>query len=325
MLLYDNGCAIFGNDLDIDLLKPSLVSFWADLTGPMRGITLVALASVCFATMHAMIRHVSVDLHAFEITFFRNFLGLIVFLPSILIHGFAPLRTRAWPLLSLRAILNAAAMLAFFYALTVAPLAQVTALWFSAPIFAALLSMVFLGEAYHARRWAALAAGCVGTLLIVRPGFTALDLGTVLAFGSAVLFGCTMTVVRALGRTETSITITAYMNIMLAILTLGPAISVWAWPEAGLWPWLIAIGAAGTCAQIAMAQALRETETSVIVPFSFLQLLWAAAYGYLFFAEVPGMFIWLGAAVIAGANSYMAYRENKLGIADRAKESVGSG
>lgn len=264
-------------------------------------------------------------MHAFEITFFRNVLGLLIFLPALYLHGLAPLRTKALPLLSVRAVINAGAMLSFFYALTISPLAQVTAIWFSAPIFAALLSMVFLGEAFHLRRWIAMAGGFFGIFLIARPGFAEIELGTALAFVSAILFGCTMTVVRALGRTESSLTITAYMNIMLAVLTIGPAIYVWQWPAAWLWPWLVAIGIAGTLAQYAMAQALKETETNVIAPVTFFQLIWAAAFGFVFFNQIPGRFIWIGAMVIVTATSYMAYREAKLGQADKTKDTVGAG
>ncbi len=298
---------------------------WAALPNHLRGIVLVLAASVCFATMHAMIRQVADQLHPFEITFFRNVLGLIIFLPALYLHGLAPLKTKAWRLLSVRAVLNASAMLSFFYALTISPLAQVTAVWFSAPIFAAILSMIFLGEAFHLRRWMALAAGFFGIFLIIRPGFAEVEFGIMLAFASAMLFGCTMTVVRALGRTESSLTITAYMNIMLAILTLGPALYVWQWPNTALWPHLVAIGITGTCAQYAMAQALKETETNIIAPVTFFQLIWAAAFGYIFFGQVPGRFIWIGAIVIVAATSYMAYRETKLGRADKTKETVGAG
>ncbi|MCZ6763319.1 MAG: DMT family transporter [Alphaproteobacteria bacterium] len=75
---------------------------------------------------------------------------------------------------------------------------------------------------------------------------------------------------------------------------------------------------------LAMDQSLQETETSFIVPFTFFQLIWASAYGFALFGEVPSSFVWIGATVTVGATSYMAYWENRLGTVDRSKESVGS-
>ena len=129
-----------------------LSATWADLPGTTRGIVMMLLSTLGFSVMHAIIRHVSADLHPIQIAFFRNFFGLVVFVPWFLRYGFKPLRTRNLKLHALRAALNVCAMFAFFTALGMTPLARVTALVFTAPIFATLLAMAVLGETFPLRR-----------------------------------------------------------------------------------------------------------------------------------------------------------------------------
>ena len=123
-----------------------LGAFWAVQTGTTRGIVLMMLSTLGFSGMHVMIRYLSGALDPIQIAFFRNFFGLIVFLPWFLRSGLTPLRTNQFKLHALRAGLNVCAMLAFFSALGMTPVSRVTALGFTAPLFAAVLSVFVLGE-----------------------------------------------------------------------------------------------------------------------------------------------------------------------------------
>jgi drug/metabolite transporter (DMT)-like permease len=289
-----------------------LTALWARLPGTTRGIVLMLLSTLGFSVMHALIRLVSAELHPVQIAFFRNLFGLVVFLPWYLRLGFAPLRTRRLKLHVLRAVLNVTAMFAFFTALSLTPIAQVTALGFTAPIFAALLAMLLLGEVVRLRRWAAIACGFLGALVILRPGLAPLDAGSLLTLGSALLWGLTLIVIRVLGRSESSLTITSYMNILLTLLSFVPALLVWRTPGAQTLAWLLAIGVLGTLAQLAVAQSLKEAETGVVMPFDFCKLIWVALLGYLLFGEVPGRFVWLGGILIFAGATVIAYRESQL-------------
>ncbi len=290
----------------------SLSAFWAAQTGVTRGIVLMILSTLGFASMHVMIRYLSGALDPIQIAFFRNFFGLIVFLPWFLRHGLAPLRTNQFKLHALRAGLNVCAMLAFFSALGMTSVSRVTALGFTAPLFAALLSVVVLGEVFRMRRWTATFCGFLGTLVILRPGFAEIDLGSLLVLFSALLWGCTLMVIKVLVRTESSLTITSYMNILLTLLSLVPALLVWRTPEGAQWFWLLAIGVVGTLAQLAIAQSLKEAEIGVVMPFDFLKLIWVAIMGYLFFAETPGLYVWIGGAMVFASATYIAIRESRL-------------
>ncbi len=287
-------------------------AFWSAQTGVTRGIVLMMVSTVGFATMHVLIRYISGELHPIQIAFFRNFFGLVVFLPWFLRYGLAPLRTKQLKLHGLRAGLNVCAMFAFFSALSMIPVTRVTALGFTAPLFTAVLSVLVLGEVFRLRRWTATLCGFIGTLVILRPGFAEIDLGSMLVLFSALLWGCTLMVIKVLARTESSLTITCYMNILLTLLSVVPALLVWRTPEGVVWFWLVAIGVLGTLAQLAITQSLKEADIGVVMPFDYLKMIWVAIMGYLIFGEVPGLYVWLGGAIVFAAATYIAIRESRL-------------
>ena len=278
----------------------------------LRAIGWVVLSTVLFSIMHAAIRHVSAGLHAFEIAFFRNVFGLLAVAPWLLPHLVDTLRTSRFRLHLTRAALNTVAMLMFFTALTIAPLTDVTALAFAAPLFAAALAAFFLHETVGIRRWAAILVDFAGAMVVLRPGVEAVSLGGGLSLVAAVFWGATLVVIRMLGRTESSVTTTAYMSLLMGPMSLVPALLVWVWPtwsELGI---LVVIGVLGNAAQLCMTQGLREADTAVVMPFDFLRLIWMAILGYWWFAEVPSLSTWIGGAIISASAVYIAYRERKL-------------
>ena len=183
--------------------------------------------------------------------------------------------------------------------------------------------MLFLGERFRVRRWAAIGVGFLGMLIILRPGFIALDIGAVMVIASAVFWGMAMVLIKILGRTESSVAITAWMGILLGLLSLGPAIWVWRDPTVAGWFGLIFIGFWGSIAQVSLAQALKEAEPTAIMPFDFLRLVWATLLAIWLFAETPDVFTWIGAAVIFSAGLYILHRERKATKAGLADTSPG--
>lgn len=293
-------------------MAATIKDIWHEMPATLRGITVMVISTVFFAAMHAAIRYISQDLHPFQIAFFRNFFGLLIFLPVALRTGLEVFRTKRLGLHFVRASLNICAMLSFFTALSITPIAKATALSFTSPLFMAVLSVLILGERMRVRRWTATILGFVGTLVILRPGLEAIDLGSVLVVGSASVWAITMIVIKFLARTDSSLTITAYMNLLLSVLSLGPAIYVWQNPDPFAWGVLLFIGIAGTLAQLLLTEALKQTEATAVMPFDFLKLVWAALFGYLLFTEVPTVFTWIGAAIIFASGFYIAYRESVL-------------
>ncbi len=278
----------------------------------LRGALLMAAAAACYAILHGSVRYVSSQPHPFEITFFRNLFGLIVLAPWFVVHGLKPLRTRRIGLHLLRASSNVIAMLMFFMALSMTPLAQVQALGFTAPLFTTVLAIFILGERVRLRRWTALIAGFIGALIIVRPGFQPIDTGSLLTVASAAIWAFTLITIKLLSRTDSAVTITAYMVLLMSPLSLLPALYYWTWPSPEMWLWLVVCGVSGTIAQLLMAQSFRVADATVVLPFDFTKIVWGALIGYLAFGEVVDIWTWIGASVIFSGVTYITYRERNL-------------
>ena len=290
---------------------PGLAEAWRAAPAVMRGIMLMCCSTVLFSSMHVLVRYVSQEMPPFQVAFFRNAFGMIVFLPLMASGGLGFLRTKRLGLHALRGLMNVAAMLMFFTALSLTPVARVTALAFTAPLFMALLSVLFLGDRFRIRRWMALIIGFAGTITILRPGMIPVDTGSMLVVGSSCMWAFAMVVIKILSRTESSFAITAYMNIFLAVFSLGPALWVWQDIPAHEWVWLVAIGVVGTIAQLALSQALKETEPTAVMPFDFLKLIWATVLGALVFGELPDLLTWVGGAMVFASGFYIAWREHQ--------------
>jgi len=224
---------------------------------------------------------------------------------------FAVLRTQRIGLHALRGVINIGAMLMFFTALSISPLAKVTALSFTAPIFMAVLAVLVLGERFRLYRWMAILLGFIGMLIILRPGLVAIDTGALLVTGAAALWAVAMILIKIMSRTESSLTIVAYMGIFLGVFSILPAL--WVWEPFGLQTlgWLALVGLFGTLAQMSLSQSLKETDPTALMPFDFLKLIWTATIGAWFFAEIPDVYTLVGAAVIFSSGLFIALRERQ--------------
>lgn len=288
----------------------------AGQASPLRGIALMVLSGLFAIAMNSAIRHVSAELHPFEIAFFRNIFGFGMLLPLLARYGgLRALRTRRLGLHAARGAFNAVGMLAFFLALTLAPLAEVAALNFTSPLFAALLAMLVLREKVGRRRQTGLLFGFLGALVILRPGMEVVSQGALVALLAAAAWACSMIIIKMLTRTETSLAITAYAALFIAAFSLPPALFFWQWPSPEAFAWLLLIGLLGSITQLCLAQAFTEADTTVVLPFDFLKLVWASLFGWLFFAEVTDLMTWVGGTVIFASATYVAIRERQAALA----------
>jgi drug/metabolite transporter (DMT)-like permease len=280
---------------------------------PPLGFLFMIGSTICFAGMHGGVRYLATQqhLHPFEIAFFRNFFGLLALAPWFLQQGLAPLRTQRLGLHGARALINVVAMLMFFMGLGLTPIAQVQALGFTAPLFASLLAIFFLREKSYLWRWSALIVGFIGALIIIRPGIKSVDLGSLLVLSSAAIWSCAIIIIKTLSRTDSSVTITAYMVLLMTPLSFVAAVFFWQWPNGEQLVWLAFVGISGTLAQLGMAQALRVADATSVLPLDFLKLIWGALIGYMAFAEVPDAGVWIGGVTVFAAATYTAYRESQ--------------
>ena len=287
---------------------------------PVRAISYMAIAAVLFVLMHTIIRGMAGELHPFEIAFFRAFLGIFVLAPVVIQDRGASLRTSKLKLHALRGVLNAGAMLCFFYGLSITPLAQVTALGFSAPLFATVLAVFILGEVVRVRRWTAIVIGFIGTLIILRPGVIDVGIGPVLIVLSSAIWSVALMVIKVMTRTESSVTISLYASIFLSPIILAAAFPFWEWPSLEQFARMFVLATFGTIAQTLMNQSLKLADTSVVLPVDFTKLIWASILGFLVFGEIPDVYTWVGGLLIFASTTYIAIRESRLKGTRKATE-----
>ena len=266
-------------------------------------------AMILFSTMGVFIKLSSSQLHPLEVVFFRNFLALFFLTPWIFHQRATVFKSNRKKLYTLRAIFNVVGMAAGFTALTLIPLAEATALSFTAPLFATLGAVLILGEIVRQRRIIAIFFGFVGMLIILRPGIEAVSPGALLAIANAITIAITVLIVKKLTTTEKPITIVAYMALLQTPMALIPALFYWEWPSLITWTWLFCLAGAGTIGHLMYTKAIQLAEVSQLQPIDFVRLPIIALFGYIVFAEQPSIWVWIGGAVIFLSTAYVTHRE----------------
>jgi drug/metabolite transporter (DMT)-like permease len=270
-----------------------------EVSKSFRAFFLMGLSVGILASLDAIVKIINAQgMHPFEIVFFRNVFGLIALLPFFIRVGFKELRTQRPMYHICRGTFHAGAMIMWFWALTVMPLADATALNFIMPIFASIGAILFMNERSKLMRWVSIGIGFLGMLLILRPGFREIDFGTWVVLSGAIFMAISKLMTKSLTRSERPSTIVAYMSLVLTFISFVPAVFVWTWPTLELWLWLITIGFIGSLAHVIQAQSFKEGDVTLVEPAGFLRLIWAAAVGYIIFGEIPQIWSWFGAAII---------------------------
>ena len=278
----------------------------------VRVAMLVVSAAGSLSAMHAIVRFLSPSIHPFELAFFRSLFGFIVILPLLLRGGIDSVRTHQPRLQMLRGVVSIAAMMSWFYGLSMVPLAEATALSFTNVIFGSLAAIIFLREKMTMARGIAVFIGFVGVLVILRPGFVQMDIGVVCVLFSALCWGCSVVIVKQLGRTDAAVSIVAWVGIQLSILSLPFALSVWVWPTMEEWLWLSLLGTLATIGHLCMVQGLKLTDAMTIFPLDFTRLIWASLFGLFIFSEWPDVWTFVGAGIIVISGNLMLYREDRI-------------
>ena len=279
---------------------------------PRAGIQVFALiifGTLTLSGMHALVRFVSHDIDPFEIAFFRNLFGFIIFVPWLVRNGLGVLKSERYGMHVLRGSINSCSMMCWFWGLSMTPLAQATALISTMPIFVALGASLYLGEKVGVARWTAVLLGLGGTLVIVGTEITTLDLGFVLIMCSTLFATGSRIFAKELSDTDGAATIVTWVTIIMTPITLVPALFVWKWPDLHSLVWLIAIGVLGTTSHVCIVRAYKWLDVSLVEPFLFLRLLWAAAIGFVLFNEIPTLNTWIGGAIIGIAIAALALYE----------------
>lgn len=275
-----------------------VIAAYAAVPPPVRGVLFMMIAALGVVAMNVSIRQIADDIHPFVIAFFRHTIGVCLLVPMFVRPGSNPFRTANFPLQGLRALLNVIAMLAYFLALTMEPLAKVVALTFTAPLIATVGAVLLLGEKVTRARYFALALGLIGALIILRPWAVEISTGSLLLILSSATWGIALVVIKVLSRTDSPITIAIYASLLQLPVCLIAALFYWQWPTPHQLLVMGFIAVFGSTTQIALAQAFREADATVVLPADFTKLVFAGLAGWLFFSELPEVWIWIGGTVV---------------------------
>ncbi|CAH0228705.1 DMT family transporter [Roseomonas sp. CECT 9278] len=280
-------------------------------TATLRGMAWMALAGFQFCLLNAVARHLAQDLDPFQTQFLRYLAGLVVLLPFILRTGLAAwrphdLRGQAW-----RGLVHTAGLLLWFWALPHIALADTTAIGFTGPIFIMAGAVLFLGEPFVRARWIAAGVGLLGIAVVVAPQFTGTGGGfwSLVMLATVPLFAASFLITKALTRRDRPEVIVAWQAITVTIFTLPFALPGWTWPTAEQWGWFLLTGLLGSAGHWCLTEAFRIADISATQPVKFLDIIWAAALGWLVFSDVPAATTFAGAAIIFAATTWIARRE----------------
>lgn len=272
-------------------------------------IALIVLGTMTLSSMHALVRFVSHEIDPFEIAFFRNLFGFLIFIPWLARRGVGVLKTGNIGLHLLRGGINSGSMMCWFWGLSLTPLAQATALIATMPIFVAIGASLYLRETVGSVRWIATVLGLAGTLVIVQPGVSTISTGFILIMCSTLFATGSRIFAKELSDTDGAATIVAWVTIIMTPITLVPALFVWKWPDLQSLIWLVAIGVLGTTSHVCIVRSYKWLDVSLVEPFMVLRMVWAAAIGFVVFAEIPTIETWIGGAIIAATIVYLALYE----------------
>jgi len=280
---------------------------------PVAGILWVTLSMALLSGLAALGKYAAArGVPPLEVVFFRNLFCVLTLSPLLYWRGVSLVQSPQLPLYGLRAGLSLLSMLAWFTALSMIPLAELTAISFLAPLFGTLAAILMLGEAVRWRRLTALLAGFLGAMIILRPGASPVGLGQLLAVVSALTMGFVAPLVKQLTLKDDADKIVFLTNLIITPLSLIPALFVWVWPPLDVWLVFIGIGMLAVAGHLALVRGFASTDASLVMTFEFSRLPFAVLIGWIVFGETTDVWTWIGALVIFGSALYITRRESML-------------
>jgi len=242
---------------------------------------------------------------------FRSIGALLILLPFVMIMGRAIWHTNNFKLQFGRNFVHFAAQLGWITGVGLLPLAEVFAIEFTAPIWATILAVLFLGERLNRGRIVAVVFGFVGILIILRPGVAVIDHGTLAVLGAAVGFAMTLTITKHMTRTDAPIVILLYMSVIQLPMGIALSAFVWVTPDWLQLFWLLVVGAVGLSAHYCTAKALSIADQTIVVPMDFMRLPLIVVVGLLLYNETAQLPVLIGAMIIFAGNYYSIRLENR--------------
>lgn len=279
------------------------------LSANLRGALWMLASAACFGVHGPIVRELSYQLDPMVISFGRSVVLLAVLAPFLMRDGWRSLATSQPLLMGFRGLASAGGLMLLIYAQAHMPLARVTALTFTAPLFAIVGAALVLRERVGASRWIATLVGFAGTVIILRPGVDGIEPIALAPLGAALFVAMSNLTAKSLSASHGATTLVAWVAICSVVLTAVPALFVWSWPDLAGFGWLAALGCVTAGAHQCLVRSFAVADASAVMPYDYTRLLFTAAIGWYAFGEVPATTLWIGAAIIVGATIFNARQE----------------
>lgn len=289
---------------------------------PVKAIAWMIGALASFTVMAVSVRELSAGMHAFEMLFIRSAIGAAILAVVLCYRGWGQLKTLRIAGHVLRNVVHFAGQTFWIFGIALLPLATVSAIEFTTPIWGALMAVLFLGERMNRGRWLAFAMGFLGILIILRPGLAVVSGGALVMLACTFCFGATNAMTKWLTRSEAALAILFYMVAMQTVFGAVASIFVWVPIQAADWPWLLLLALTGLSAHYSLVRALAAADATFIMPFEFLRLPLVAVIGFLLYAETFDPIILVGAALIFAGNYYSLRQENRAAKTSQTTETA---
>tara|TARA_B100000686_G_scaffold354093_1_gene462624 strand:+ start:1032 stop:1961 length:930 start_codon:yes stop_codon:yes gene_type:complete len=288
--------------LKISILKKSLViNYWNNLNHNIKGFIFILIASATFPIMGTIIKYLTIELHPFQVAFFRCFFGFLIILPLIIKNKpFTIIKTNRFSMHLLRGLFGIGAIMAGFSALSMMPLASAVTLGFTRILFLVPLAIIFLGEKPGQLRILLTFFGFIGVAIMINPNNSesVTVFAATIALLGAFFVSCVKLTIKSLSNDQATLTIQFYYGIISTIGLLIPCFLFW--KNMNLYQIFLVLIAAicGTIAQMLTIWGLRLGAATIVMPADYTRLIFATFYGYLIFYEIPILNEILGAIVI---------------------------
>ena len=278
-----------------------------------RGMLWATSAGLSFALLNTLMKQMSIELPPLQTLFLRYFAGLLIMLPFVMPGGLRNLRTNHLRGQLARGAVHYAGLILWFVALPHLPITTTTALGFTGPIFIMLGATLFLGERMHAVRWLSAAVGLVGVAIVLGPKLGSSDWGySLLMAASAPVFAASFLLAKMLTRHDSPSVIVTWQALTVSLFALPWALWVWVWPTPTQWLLFLLLGGLGSLGHWALTRAYAISDITTAQPVKFLDLVWAAILGWIFFADIPALATLIGGTLIIAATIWLARRESRM-------------
>lgn len=274
----------------------------------IRAIVFMMVGGLSMVLMQASVKLLSDALHPFVITLFRALLVFIIILPILLWNGLGTVKTSSVKLQVIRGGVGGVCMLCMFTGFSLVSLPEATSLLFTVPIFATILSVMFLSERVGIKRWGAIFLGFAGILVITRPDVS-LNLGHLLLLSAAILWSISIVIAKKLTEKDTIISITFWQAMGCVPLALIASLFVWETPTLIQLLYLLGIAGLGTLGHALVYASLKLGKVSFLLPLDYIRIIWSTLLGFLLFGSLPTLYLYAGTFLIISATAFISYRE----------------